>query len=343
MPTLHDVAKVAGVSASTVSRVFNKPEIISQKTRDHVLQIAEQMGFRPNYFASALNTQQTLLVGVVCPDITNPYAAMLAKGVQDVLAGRDYLTVICSTDGDTEKELAMLREMHYRGVDGFIVTPSQLGSSDEVDDYLFSLLRAGIPIIFIGNRLERADVDSVTSRAQNGAVSAVNHLIELGHRRIGFIGGYYTRGVAVGRWLGYQEALVSNGLIPDQHYMIEADLSQSGGGDAMHRLLRLDEPPTAVFAVNDVMALGALGVCKDEGIDVPKGMSIIGFDDIPVAAQVQPALTTVAQPTYALGRKAAELFLFRLENANAPPEQVVLQCQLIERASTAAFAQPKSE
>lgn len=335
MATIYDVAKRANVSPSTVSRVFNNTARISEATRARVLQAAQELDYHPSALASGLAKKRTLIIGLVIPDIQNPYSATLARGVQDMVFSQGYVPIICNTDGDPEKELHVLREIYRHGVDGFIITPPQLQITPEVNRYIRKLLDKGVPIVFVGNRLNDPNVDFVTSRAQDGAFQAVSYLVSLGHRAIGFIGGYYTRGIAVGRWLGYQEALITNQLPIRPEWMVETDLSQDGGEQALHRLLDLPNPPTALLAVNDLMAIGAIMACRKRGIRVPEQMSIVGFDDIPFAALTTPPLTTVAQPTYELGYKAAELLLRRFQQPNLPPQQVTLQCKLVIRQTTA--------
>lgn len=338
MATIYDVAEKAGVSASTVSRVFNNSDRISAATKEKVKQAAIELDYRPNVQARGLRTKQTLLVGLVIPDIQNPFSATLARGVQDYVTEQGYLSIICSTDGDPDKEINLMREIYQRGVDGFIITPPYTRQSQKENEFIQRLLNDGMPIVFIGNRLDNPDVDFVTSRAQDGAMKAVNYLAELGHTRIGFIGGHYSQGVAVGRWLGYQEAIIANNLAIRPGYMIEANLSQEGGEEAMMQLLNLPEPPTAVLCVNDLMAVGALRTCQQQDINVPEQMSIIGFDDIPLARLTRPSLTTVAQPAYELGYKAAELLLNRAQHNDLMPQQTTLQSNLIIRESAGAVS-----
>jgi len=334
--TIYDVAKRANVSSSTVSRVFNQPHKISEETRERVLQAAKELDYRPNAWASSLTTKRTRLVGLVCSDIQNPYVATLARGSQDASAQYGYLTIICSTDGDPELELELLKEMFQRNVDGFIIAPSQLGSNSDVDEYICELLDQNVPIVFVGNRFNDGKVDFVTSRAQDGAFDAVNHLISLGHERIGFIGGHYTRGVAVGRWFGYQEALIENQFSIRSEYMVEADLTREAGTEAMLRLLDLPTPPSAVITVNDLMAIGAMDACYQRGVAIPDDISLIGFDDIPLASLTQPGLTTVAQPAYDLGYKATELLMNRFDNPSLDHQHSTLRSKLIIRGTTAS-------
>lgn len=335
MATIYDVAQRAGVSPSTVSRVFNKAAVISQATRERVLAAARELDYQPTVLGSALTTKQTHMVGLTITDIRNPYSASLARGVQDTLTRDGYVCIICNTDADSDREVHILREIRRRGVDGFIITPSFLGRNPEADRTIRQLLAHRVPIVFIGNRLEDPDVDYVTSRAQDGAAQAVNYLAGLGHRAIGFIGGRYTQGVAVGRWLGYQEAMIANRLPIRPELVLESDTTPEGGQQAMCRMLDLPDPPTAVLSVNDLVAIGALAACHQRGVAVPDRISVVGFDNIPMAALTVPALTTVAQPAYDMGRKAAEMLLLRFQQPDLPPQQVFLQSWLVVRETTA--------
>lgn len=335
MATIYDVAKRAGVAPSTVSRVFNKTASISGGTAARVLKAAAELEYDPNPLASALASSRTLMVGLVISDIQNPFSSTLARGVQDSLERARYITVIVNTDGDPQRELEVLREIYRRGVDGFIIAPPQRGDAGEHDGYLVGLARKGLPIVTVGNWLKDPRVDYVTSRAQDGAIAAVDHLVALGHTDIAFIGGHYTRGVAVGRWLGYQEAMIKHGLPLQAQWMVEADVAIAGGEEGMARLLALRHRPSAVLTVNDLVAVGAVSTCRLRGLDVPRDVSVVGFDDIPFAAIAFPPLTTVAQPAYELGFRAAELLLRRMRDADAPGQQAVLECHLVVRQTTA--------
>jgi DNA-binding LacI/PurR family transcriptional regulator len=337
MATIYDVAKRAGVAPSTVSRVFNKTASISEDTAARVLKAAAELQYDPNPLASALASSRTLMVGLVISDIQNPFSSTLARGVQDSLERERYITIIVNTDGDPNRELEVLREIYRRGVDGFIIAPPQRGNAAEHDSYILGLARKGLPIVTVGNWLKDPQVDYVTSRAQDGAVAAVDHLVALGHTDIAFIGGYYTRGVAVGRWLGYQEAVIKHGLPLRGEWMVETDVSIRGGEDGMARLLTLPHRPTAVLTVNDLVAVGAISQCRIQGFDVPGAMSVVGFDDIPFAAVAVPPLTTIAQPIYELGFRAAELLLRRMRSTEAAQQQAVLECHLVVRQTTAPF------
>lgn len=335
MSTIYDVAERAGVSPATVSRVFSQAGRVRDTTRDRVLTAAGELDYQPNRVGSAVATQRTLMIGLVTSDIQNPYAATVARGVQDVTADEGYVSIICSTDGDPDKELQLIQEIYRRGVDGFVITPAHHGGSPELDAFIQKLLLEKMPLVFIGNQQERPGISFVTSRAQDGAIQAVNHLASLGHERIAFIGGHYSDGVAVGRWLGYQEAMIANQLSICPELMVETELSEAGGERAMAQLLALDEQVTAVLTVNDLVAIGAMNACAKQSISIPEDISIVGFDDIPLAQLTTPALTTVTQPAYDLGYKAAAMLLQMCQNPDMAPQHMLLHSSLVIRGTTA--------
>ena len=309
--------------------------MISEATRDKVFAAAKKLGYRPSTLAGSLTTKRTLLIGLLTTDIQNPFVASLARGVQDGIATKRYLSIICSTDGDAVRELELLEEMLARGVDGFILTPPFDGPDSSVVALLKGLPERGVPVVFIGHQREGSRSDFATSGAKSGELEAMSHLIALGHTRIGFIGGAYTRGIGVGRWRGYREALQLHALSHYPELERETDTTSQGGFAAMKELLELNEPPSAVVAVNDLVAIGAMDACRERGVGVPNQMSIVGFDDIPVAALTTPPLTTVAQPAYELGRTAATLILNRLATPDVLPQQITLGCKFIVRGTTA--------
>lgn len=337
MSTIYDVAELAGVSSSTVSRVFNRPELISAKTRERVHEAARRLEYRPNSLAASLTTKRTHLLGLLVSDLQNPFVAAVARGAQDRMKRERYLSVICGTDGDPDDELELLREMVARRIDGFCIMAPSAAPSEELDAYLWELHSRGVPLAFIGDRFKNGQTDFVTVQPQAGAKAAVDHLLQLGHTRIACLGGPYSRrgGGGIKRWLGYQEALLERGLPLEPALVVETEMTRDGGREATARLLARSRPPTAIFALNDLMALGAIDTCLERGVSVPDEMSVVGFDDIPAAAVARIPLTTVAQPAYDLGRGAADLLLERLRRPDGPPQQRVLNCELKIRRSSA--------
>ena len=338
MSTIYDVAERAGVSASTVSRVFGNSNRISGATQDRVRQAAQELAYEPanraNGASAGATRKGTGLVGVVLPDVQSPYWGVMARGVLDGLARRGVHGIVCNSDREPQRERALSEELRERGVDGIIISPLQMRVPQRENPAASALLEHNVPTVFIGNLTNNADLDYVTSDPQSGIILGIDHLVELGHERIALIGGKHTQGIAVGRWLGYQEALVNNGLPIRADYMVETDLLIAGGEAAMRQLWQLPTPPTAVVAVNDLSALGAVRFCRTQGLNVPGQMSVIGFNNVPWTELVTPALTTVAQPAYEVGASAAALLHQRIQQPNLSPQHRILDCRLVVRDTT---------
>lgn len=335
MATIYDVAKRAKVSPATVSNAFNKPHLIKPATYHRIVQAADELNYSPNPFAKALAGGHTQLLGLLVPDIRYTYTATLARGVEDVLAQAGYIALIASTDGDPQKELLLLEQLRKRGVDGFILTPAQFGISAEVEEMVKGLIHNGVPVVVAGDRIRDPQVEFVTFQSQIATKEAIDYLIELGHREIGFIGGRHSQGVAISRWLGYQESLLTHQIPLRPELVIETEMTPAEGAQALAQLLALPNPPTAVLALNDLLAMGVLDLCYERGLRLPEQLSVVGFDYQPMAQRTTPAVTSVVIPVYEIGRKTAEVFLQRLHNPPAPPQQLTLNHRLAIRQTTA--------
>ncbi len=328
MPTIYDVAKRANVSPATVSNAFNKPHLIKAETHARILQAAEELEYQPNLFAKALAGGQTQMVGLLVPDIRYPYTATLARGIEDVLTAVDYLALITSTDGQPEKEQALIQQLLQRGVDGFILVPAQFGLADKTLQLLQNLAARRIPVVVAGEEVLDERIGSVAFRSQAGTRAAVDYLVELGHTQIAFVGGRYTAGVAVSRWLGYQESLLNHRLPLRPELVIETEMTPADGQAALAQLLALADPPTAVFALNDLLAMGMIDYCYAAGIRLPEQLSIISFDYLPMAQRTTPAVSSVVIPAYEIGRQAAQTLLAQYQNPDALPPQLMLDYTL---------------
>ena len=340
--SIKDVSRAAGVSISTVSHVLNRTRYVSDEARERVERAIAQLNYRHNGLARSLRTRQSYALGLIIPDVSNPYYPQLARGVQDAAAAAGYWVFLCNSDRTPENEVRLLEALEERRVDGVIL---DAGGPDAA--LLAALQRTAVPVVLVGSRIDDAALDVVTV-APNGGYAAVRHLLERGHRRIGLIagppvtGGEGERngGARPAKAGGYLQALQEAGITPERSLMVQGDYTREGGQAAMHRLLSLAEAPTAVFAGNDLMAIGALHAAREAGRRVPGDVALIGYDDIPEAAVTSPALTTIAVPKYEMGRAAGELLLERIqtresrENVSRAPRHVVLPFELRVRETT---------
>ncbi len=326
-PTIIDVAKLAGVSKATVARVLNgQEELVKEATRERVNLAAEQLGYVRNAIAGSLRTDRTYVVALSIPDITNPFWPEVARGVQDTTEAEGYTTVIVNTDWKSDREQSMLNMVRRNRFDGLII--------NVVDTPITELEKLHIPIVLLGASNQYPKVNSVGSDTAGGAELALQHLYDLGHRRIALISGlsrrYSIRDESYVAFHAYYQ------LRLDQDLVIEGDFTREAGYLAMQKLLKLEEPPTAVFTANDSIAIGALKAAKEQGWRVPEDISIIGMDDIHASTVTSPELTTIAKPKYDIGINAARILLNHIENkTQAKLEKLKMDCELIVRASTA--------
>lgn len=341
--TLSDVAKTAGVTSMTVSRVVNKNGYVSEETREKVLQVIKELNYRRNGLARGLKRQRTDTLGLVLGDIANPFAAELARSIRDITAQRGYNLFICISEHSAKEDVAAFDSLADHQVDGIIVATR---SNRIGDEHLHEMIERGVSVVCIGRDFHDENSDSVTADALNGGFQATQHLIDLGHKRIAFIGATIASGGNLKRLQGYLKALEANDLEIDERLITgntEANEDAPGysteklGYEAMKRLLVLPNRPTAVFARNDFTAIGAINAIKENGLRIPNDISIVGFDDIPMAIHTSPTLTTVRQPTRRQGSLAAEFLLRRIEaKESVRREEIVLECELIVRDSTSS-------
>jgi DNA-binding LacI/PurR family transcriptional regulator len=330
-PTSQDVAKRAGVSIATVSRVLNNSPHVRPAVRRKVLRAVQALRYQPNRTAQRLRARQSKVLGLIISDIQNPFFTSVVRGIEDVAYQNGYSLVLCNSDEDPEKEKLYVDVMRAEAVAGVIIA-----SASEAEPQIGDLLDARIPVVALDRRIKDRRVDSVLTTNIQGAYAAVAHLIEQGHRRIGFIGLPLTRTTGRERFEGYQRALRQHRIPVNRAYVRIADAKQQGGYTATLDLLTKQPRLTALFAANNLTTLGALDAIRERGLKIPDDISIIGFDDMPWATLLNPPLTAVAQPTYELGQQAAELLLARLKDPTRRVSHVQLQTTLIVRGSTSA-------
>ncbi len=312
-PTQADVAQRANVSQAMVSYVLNDNPAISipAETRRRILDAVEELGYVPNIAARSLRTSKTYTIAGIIPDITNPFYPAFERGIQDVTEQHGYHSIMYNTDGIAEKEQKCLRSIRQGRVDGVITVFFHLTAED-----LFPLLEMNIAVVRFEAAQKQAGVyplDNLFVDNVAAAKTAVSYLIDQGHTRIGMIAG--QRGPAHYRILGYRQALAEHHLPLDENLIRSSAFAEEGGHQSMQTLLELSPRPTAVFAANDLMAMGSLIAIREAGLRVPGDIAVIGFDDIPAAKLVNPPLTTITQFQEQLGRRAAEMLFERLNGA----------------------------
>jgi LacI family transcriptional regulator/LacI family repressor for deo operon, udp, cdd, tsx, nupC, and nupG len=333
MARLQDVARIAEVSISTVSRVVNEPELVNKETRRRVQKAIDQLGFLPNRVARRLRGEggEAKLIGLVLPDIQNPFFADLARGVEDVAQRHGYLVFLGNTDEDAAKEKLYLDVMRAESVDGIIVPPSS-----ETDEAVADLVRRKLPVVCVDRSLRRGKVDTVVVDNVRGAREAMEHLIGLGHRRIGFIEGLPQLSTSRERLQGYRQALEEHGIAFDPSLVLQGDSRQASGRELTRELLALPERPTALLVGNNLMTLGALEMIHQKGLRIPEDVAILGYDDMPWALALNPPLTAVRQPGDEVGRRAMELLLQRIRDPQRSVSLVMMQPELVVRKSCGA-------
>jgi DNA-binding LacI/PurR family transcriptional regulator len=333
MATLKDVANAAGVSVSTVSCVVNRTKFVSPQLARRVEEAIKALNYRPNTLARGLRTNQTYTLGLVTSDITNLYFAELARGVEDRAERDDYTVFLCNTDAEPRREAKYVQRLLSRQVDGIIFT-----SVRRDDETVKRLVEEGFPLVLINRRIPGVEADYVGTDNVRGAARAMEYLISLGHTRIGFISGSAFSSASADRREGYLQTLAKAGLLSEPELIQEGDLRWKTGCAAAHRLLTLPNPPTAIFATNDLMAFGVLEVAAEMGRQIPEDLSVVGYDDNQTAALPGIQLTTVRQPAYEMGQMAAEILLEKLRWGTSrewTPRHITLRSDLVVRRTTA--------
>jgi LacI family transcriptional regulator len=327
--SIREVAKRAGVSVGTVSHVLNRPQIVRPALRERVLAVIRQSGFQPNAVARSLRQRTTRTVGLVLSDITTPFAARVARVVEDLAAAADMSVVFADTDEDIEREERATRTFFHKGVDGIIVAPAE-GSHD----FLAAYLARGWPVVAINRRIDDAPVPAVLPDHAAGAVAATTHALDHGHRRIAAIAPRGRRSSVQERIDGYARSLRRAGVRNAARLLVSEDASVQGGVRAAHRLLDLVEPPTAVLSFSSTMTLGVIVGLRERGARVPGDVALIGFDEAAWAIATNPPLTTVNLDAEAVGAQAGRLLFDWIVSKQSPgAREHRIATTLIARAS----------
>jgi LacI family transcriptional regulator len=334
--TITDVAAEAGVHPSTVSRVLNDHagSTIRPETRQRILVVADRLGYRPSALARSLRLQRTLTLGMLVPDITNPFFSSIIKGAEDAVRERGYNLILCNSEDEPEREATYLRVLRERQVDGLLIASSQMA-----DDTIAELREDAFPFVLLNRAAHGVDDLAVLVDNHAASVEVVAYLAALGHRRVGHIAGPQNTTTGVERRDGYRAAVLEHRLADEPGLLVEAEaFSELAGYRALQVMLAGSARPTAIFGANDLIAIGMLQGLREIGVRVPDDLSIVGFNDIPLAGLLEPALTTVHVPQLEMGVAGAHLLIDRLEGKPIGNVRVILPTELVIRASSAAPA-----
>lgn len=329
MATMKDVARLAGVSTSTVSHVVNNTRFVSNEIRERILKAVAELNYSPSALARSLKINQTRTLGMIVTTSNNPFFAEVVAGVERICYQRGYTLVLCNTEGDPARLSHSLEVLLQKRIDGLLLmcTESRSASAEVFERH------PAVPVVVMDWGPLTSRADRIQDNSALGGYLATRHLIEQGHRRIGLISGPVDKLPAQSRQEGYRRALAEARIPYRQEYVVTGDFEFAGGITGMQQLLALPEPPTAVFAGNDVSAVGVYQALYRAGLRVPQDISVIGYDDIELARYLTPPLTTIHQPQEALCRQAVDILLDRIQGADDAPRLVSLEPTLIRRES----------
>jgi len=326
--TIVDVARKAGVSTATVSRVLHNSRLVKEDTRARVLRAMEELNYSPNIIAQGLVTRRTRAIGLVITSIADPFFADVVRGVEETALDHGYsLFLVCSSN-DPQREIAAVSALRSRRVDAILVASSRVGSL-----YYDLLESIRVPLVLINNQHTGAYGLSVATDDRLGGYLATSHLLGHGHRRIAYIQGPPGHWASALRQAGYSAALTEADLPVLGDLIVPGDGRADGGVEAVSLLLDRGIRPTAIFCYNDMTAIGAMRALRTRGIGIPEDISVVGYDDVLLASYVEPPLTTIAQQRYELGRRAMELALQRLAGGEGTAHAILLEPYLVERSS----------
>jgi DNA-binding LacI/PurR family transcriptional regulator len=329
-PTIYDVARLAGVSTATVSRALNGTGQIAPATREAIAAAVAQLGYAPNTIARSLVTKSTQTIALLLPDISNPFYAALVSGIQQSALSRGHTMLLCTTEGDPEREEQYLELLRAKRVDGALVDGLVLPP-----DRIARFVRDGFPIVCLDRDIDSASIPVVQVDNRLGGRLATEHLLSLGHTRIAHVTGAPALRISEDRLAGYRDALEAAGVAADPALVAEGRFTEEGGYDATRALVATDVAFTAVFAANDLTAIGVVTALAGSGLRVPDDVSVVGFDDLRLAAFVPPPLTTIRQPAGEIAQRATELLLDLTHGKRVRRTRHLLEPKLVVRASTA--------
>lgn len=331
MATIKDVAKLAGVSVTTVSRVLNNTAPVNEKTKEKIMKAIKDLDYTPSIIAQGMRTKRSKILGVIIPDYVNPFYYELFKYLEDAARDKDYHIIVASTGEEEKDEINYISNLVNRNIDGLIVC-SYKGEKKTID-YLLSLSRK-IPVIFMDNFQINKKINSVYTDGNTGIKSITEHVIKQGHKKIGFIKPLSRYNIANDRFEGYKSAIKEAGIEFREFLIYEGDYHIESGYKAAEYFLNLSIKPTAIISSTDLMAIGAVKYLQSQKVQIPEEIAVAGFDDIYMSQLISPPLTTYKQPVKNIAYEAVDLFYHKLNHPTAKDRQIVLKGTLIVREST---------
>lgn len=334
--TIQDVARHAGVSRATVSRVLNRNPGVDEALRERVEQAIESLGYQPNRAAQRLRANSSDVLGLIIPDILNPVFVALARGVEDEAYKHQLTVMLCNSDDNPVKQQNYLRILQAERAAGVLIAPTSAADGDVLQD----IRDNGLPVVLVDRKVDAAEFDVVTVDNVRGAYVAVTHLISQGYRRIAMIGGADAITPGRERPIGYQQALRQAGIPVDESLYVEGDFKSPSGYNGVRHLMSLPQPPDAIFTINSLTTLGAVQALRELNLRTPEDVALVGFDDLPFAEIMTPSLTVVAQPSYEIGQNAVRFLMRRRREPKAIYMTATLPPRLVVRQSCGIAVQP---
>jgi len=330
-PTIHDIARELNISASTVSRALNDNPRISLKTREKIKALANSLGYRPNTLASNLRNKKSNTIGIVVPLINRHFFSSVISGVEDIAYKAGYTVVISQSYDQAGKEINIVQSMFANRVDGLIIS---IAMQTETFDHLKLFRKKHIPLVFFDRVVVEIETDKIIVDDFAGGFRVTQHLIDQGYQRIGHIAGPQNLMTYREREKGYRQALMQNNIACDESLVLENRLTSEDGVNAARQLMSLSIPPDAIFCGNDTTALSLMIYLRDKGYRIPQDIGIVGFSNEPFSRVVSPSISTIAQPGFEMGQKAAELIIRKIENKERTYQTIILPTELIIRESS---------
>ncbi|MGG0288837.1 LacI family DNA-binding transcriptional regulator [Peribacillus butanolivorans] len=318
-PNIHDVAKLADVSIATVSRVINNQGGVRRVTEERILKAIDELGYIRSAAARTMKRKETNTIGVIVPDIKNPFFPLVMAGIEQKAREKEYFTILSSTNESPKVEEEIVKNFIERGVDGVIIT-----TANENGDHLKLLQEQGIPVVAVDRSIKKFEVDTVLVDNKKGSYQAVQHLILQGHEKIAIICGPQNTTPGLERFLGYKKALEDYNIELDERYVIHGDFGEQSGYQSTEKLYELDDKPTAIFSSNNLMTIGCMKALEDLNWRLGSEVSFIGFDEVDIATFLNPKLSVVARPMNAIGEIAFQLLHERISFKGALPKREYL-------------------